>query len=127
MKMTKSELREMIREVLKEELASRKQIIESANQVPHVAYVMVIPNHHPMQPECEYITFSNRHDGYIVVDDVNEIADGSYSTDMAYITDIAADARDELFGEMWIAKVLNFNSAYNDAEEPEIEYIEEVK
>ena len=131
-KITKSELKEMIREALREELSknkrySRKKIkedflpFEDPSEVPEQAYV-VLTDDGPFAKDV-FLSYDGDENYYTTVDYVEDIDMFDCHDSVAEAEARAKDADSGTWGgwpaPMHIIKITNFKDAYLNGEEPE--------
>lgn len=131
MKITKSELKQMIREALREELNknnkySRKKLKEGtlrfeASEVPEQAYV-ILTDDGPFAKNV-FLSYDSDENYHTTVDYIEDINMFDCHDSVAKAEDRAMDADSGTLGgwpaPMQIIKVTNFRDAYLNGEEPE--------
>jgi hypothetical protein len=119
--MKKSELRQMIREMLHEELKSEKYLRESAEALPETAYVLAAKD---SVGECFLSIVQSNHDiDFKPVDSINALTPESYSCTRQEAIKYAEEAYNVTHwnwdGTVSVLAVTNFKEAYLNDIEPE--------
>ena len=127
MKITKSELKEMIREALREELNSEKSLTEARvikwtrKEAPTEAYA-VLTDDGPFANEV-FLSWDPNEQYYTTVDEISEVNKFDCPATAREAEDRALQAQSSTLGgweaPMHIIKITNFIDAYFNGEEPE--------